>query len=148
MFDLDLGLVDLARGRAIEHAVADAGAWPVRFSEGWEERRWFGIRKAYPPVLDILTADGQGHVLADPDHWDEHAWQLRSDAAPRVATLLDILARHSPAGFTFRATWAGSPIEHTIDLTVEDLCAVVLDQRLNDHTRYRVGTAGAVGCSA
>lgn len=139
MFDLDLGLaVDAAFGTAVEHAVADAGAWPVRFTPEREERRWFGIRKAYPAVLEILTEDGRGHILVDPDRWDEEAWQLRSDAVPRLARLLGILADHSPDGFEFRATWAGSPIERTEDVTVGDLQQLVLDQQLNDHTRYRV----------
>lgn len=138
MFDLDLGAeVDPAVGQAIEHEVADAGAWPVRFSPGREERRWFGIRKAYPTVLEILTADGQGHVLIDPNHWDEEAWQLRPDAAPRLARLIAILAEHASA-FDFRATWAGSPIERTVEVAPEDLQTLILEQRLNDHTRYRV----------
>jgi hypothetical protein len=139
MFDLDLGdALDPAVGAAIEHAVADAGAWPVRFSPLREERRWFGVRKAYPAVLEILTADGQGHVLVDPDHWDEDAWQLRPDAAPRLASLIAILADHAPTGFEFRATWAGSPIERSTDVTVSELQHLILEHRLNDHTRYRV----------
>lgn len=139
MFDLDLGVpVDAERGQAIEHAVADAGAWPVRFTPGREERRWFGIRKAFPTVLEILTEDGRGHVLVRPDHWDEEAWELRADAVPRLASLVAIIAEHAPAEFEFRATWAGSPIERTTHLSVAELQRLVLDQRLNDHTRYRV----------
>lgn len=142
MFDLDLGRqVDEAEGHAIEHAVADAGAWPVRFTAAREERRWFGLRKAYPAVLEIQVRDGQGHVLVDPDHWDEDAWRLRPDAAPRVARLIAILGDHVPAGFVFRATWAGSPIERTEEVSVEELQQRIVGQRLNDHTRYRVGVA-------
>lgn len=142
MFDLDLGRpVKETEGRAIEHAVADAGAWPVRFTPGREERRWFGLRKAYPAVLEIQVRDGQGHVLVDPDHWDEEAWQLRPDAAPRLARLIAILADHVADGFIFRATWAGSPIEHSEDVTVEELQQRIVEHRLSDHTRYRVGVA-------
>lgn len=139
MFDLDLGDdLDRSTGVAIEQAVADAGAWPVRFTPGRVERRWFGVRKAYPTVLEILTADGQGHVLVDPDHWDEDAWQLRPDAAPRLASLIAILAEYQPAGFEFRATWAGSPIERTVEVSPAELKAIIAAQQLNDHTRYRV----------
>jgi hypothetical protein len=138
MFDLDLPGLDADLGRAIEHAVADAGAWPVRFEPDREERRWFGVRKAYPTVLEILAADGRGHILIDADHWDEHAWQLRPDAIPRLAALVAILADHAPAGFTFRSTWAGSPIERTMSLTPAELIALIQGGRLNDHTRYRV----------
>ncbi len=136
MFDLELPALTTDIGVAIEHAVADAGAWPVRFTPGREERRWFGIRKAYPTVLEVLTADGQGHVLQRPDHWDEVSWKLRPDALPRLVALIDILARISPAGFTFRATWAGSPIERTIELPATKLATLVSAQQLNDHTRY------------
>jgi hypothetical protein len=138
MFDLELPGLDEAMAHAIEHAVADAGAWPVRFTPGREERRWFGIRKAYPTVLEILTADGQGHVLVDPDHWDEYAWLFRADAIPRLVELVDILAGHAPSGLTFRATWAGSPIEHTLELAVADLISLLADGAVNDHTSYRV----------
>lgn len=138
MFDLELARLDEATGHAIEHAVADAGAWPVRFVPGREERRWFGVRKAYPTVLEILTADGTGHVLIDPDHWDEVAWQFRLDAVPRLVRLVEILADHAPDGFTFRATWAGSPIEHTVEVRPRELIVLISDQRLNDHTCYRV----------
>lgn len=138
MFDLDLPDLDANLGAAIEQAVADAGAWPVRFSHEREERRWFGIRKAYPRVLEILTADGTGHVLVDPTHWNEDAWELRPDAIPRLARLVEILAAQSPHGFEFRATWAGSPIERTIDIHPMDLVDVINAGQLNDHTRYRV----------
>jgi len=138
MFDLELVDVDEAAGIAVEHAVADAGAWPVRFTPGREERRWFGIRKAYPTVLEILTEDGTGHVLVNPDHWDEDAWQFRPDAIPRLVGLIEILSRHAPAGFTFRATWAGSPIEQSIELPAAALMSLFADGLVNDHTRYRV----------
>lgn len=138
MFDLELPGLTPELGTTIEQAVADAGAWPVRYSEGREERRWFGVRKAYPTVLDILTADGQGHVLVDPDHWDEERWTFRADATPRLARLIEILAAHAPSGFEFRATWAGSPIEQTIRLHPMALVELVRAGQLNDHTRYRV----------
>lgn len=138
MFDLDLPGLTPPLGVAIEQAVADAGAWPVRFTPGREEQRWFGIKKAYPTVLEILTADGQGHVLVDPDHWDETAWRFRLDAIPRLSSLIDVLAAHAPDGFTFRATWAGSPIEQTVSITPGELTELISDERVNDHTRYRV----------
>jgi len=138
MFDLELPGLDQVVGHAIEHAVADSGAWPVRFTPGREERRWFGVRKAYPTVLEILTADGQGHVLVNPDHWDEDAWQFRPDAIARLIRLVETLAGHAPSGFTFRATWAGSPIEQSVDLSPADLVRLIADEAVNDHTRYRV----------
>ncbi|MFT4034045.1 MAG: hypothetical protein QM679_00555 [Patulibacter sp.] len=138
MFDLELPGLTALSGVLVEQAVADAGAWPVRFSPSREERRWFGIRKAYPAVLEILTADGQGHILCNPDRWDEHRWQLRPDAAPRLARLIELLAHYTERDFTFRATWAGSPIEQTVRLPVTELAALVRANRLNDHTRYVV----------
>ena len=138
MFDLELPGVDDVLGESIEQAVADAGAWPARFVPGREERRWFGVRKAYPSVLEIHTTDGQGHVLLDPDHWDEDRWVFRPDAIPRLARLIEILAAHAPEGFTFRATWAGSPIQRTVELHPMELVDLVAAEQLNDHTRYRV----------
>ena len=138
MFDLELPGLTATLGQDLEHAVADAGAWPVRFTPGREERRWFGLRKSYPTVLEILTADGQGHVLIDPDTWDEHAWRFRPDAIERLARLVTILAEHVPDGFTFRATWAGSPIERTEHLSPDELVARIEREQVNDHTRYAV----------
>ncbi|MBO9531511.1 MAG: hypothetical protein J7513_00860 [Solirubrobacteraceae bacterium] len=138
MFDLDFPKLTPELGVAIEQAVADAGAWPVRFTPGREERRWFGIRKHYPAVLEISTQDGRGHVLLDPDHWDETSWELRPDATERVATLIVILAEHAPLGFLFRATWAGSPVEHQHAMSAVELAALVRGGELNDHTSYLV----------
>lgn len=138
MFDLEIPGLDRALGEAIEQAVADDAAWPVRFVSGREERRWFGVRKAYPAVLEILNADGQGHVLVDADHWDEDRWIFRPDAVTRLARLVEILAANAPAGFTFRATWAGSPIEQTVELHPMQLVELITAEQLNDHTRYRV----------
>jgi hypothetical protein len=138
MFDLELDVPPTDAGQAIEWAVADAGAWPVRFEPGREEQRWYGVKKAYPAVLEILTEDGQGHILSDPAEWDEDAWPLRPDAEPRLAETIRILGRHFPAGFVFRATWAGSPILRDEYLSADSLADLALTGRLNDHTRYRV----------
>ncbi|MEH3054354.1 MAG: hypothetical protein PGN13_10170 [Patulibacter minatonensis] len=139
MFDLELPGLTPAGGRALEQAVADAGAWPVRFEPGREEQRWFGIRKAYPSVLEILTEDGRGHILVDPSDWNEDAWVFRPDAVPRLARLVELLADHAPEGYVFRATWSGSPIDRSEELAAVDLAERVRSEAVNDHTRYFVG---------
>lgn len=141
MFDLELPELTPQLSRAIEHAVADAGAWPVRFTPGREERRWYGVRKSFPDVLEVLTSDARGHVLMDPEHWDEHAWEFRPDAVERIARLIEVLGDHAPGPFVFRATWAGSPIERRARLSVEALADLVRSGELNDHTAYVVSPA-------
>lgn len=138
MFDLDLPDLTPERAERMLHAIADAAAWPARYQPEREERRWFGVTKAYPHVLELLTEDGTGHVLLEPTVWDETSWRLRPDARPRLAATVRILAAQHPAPFTFRATWSGSPIERDEELTAGELARLVAGDQLNDHTRYRV----------
>lgn len=138
MFDLDLPDLTPERGQQIEHAIADSGAWPARYQSEREERRWFGITKAYPHVLELLTEDGRGHILLEPDTWDEERWVLRPDARPRLVATIEIVAAAHPSPFAFRATWSGSPIERDEELTARELAALIATDQLHDHTRYRV----------
>lgn len=144
MFDLELPELTPQVGERVMHAVADAGAWPAHYVRGREERRWFGLTKAYPTVLELPTADGRGHVLVDPATWDEERWRLRPDARARLANTLRILATEHPAPFVFRATWSGSPIEQDQHVTSDELVDLILGDQLNDHTRYRVDRAHPV----
>lgn len=141
MFDLELPELTPQIGERVMHAVADAGAWPATYVKGREERRWFGLTKGYPTVLELPTEDGRGHVLLTPDEWNEERWELRPDARPRLARTIEILAAEHPAGFVFRATWSGSPIEQDQRLSASELVELILADRLNDHTRYRVSPA-------
>jgi hypothetical protein len=138
MFDLVLPKLTPALGEQAMQAVADRASWPVHYLPAREERRWFRVVKAYPHVLELATEDPSGHVLVDPETWDEDRWRLRSDARPRLTATLRVLAELHPEPFDFRATWAGSPIEQDEELTVDELARLISADALHDHTRYRV----------
>lgn len=138
MFDVELPDLSPEQGDRIVARIAEAGGWPAHYVPRREERRWFGVIKAYPHVLELATEDDRGHVLIAPDVWDEERWRLRPDAHERLATTLAILAEEHPAPFTFRATWSGSPIERDEELTASELATLIRADQLNDHTRYRV----------
>lgn len=138
MFDLEFeGLTD-ELGLALAHACADRGAWPVTFSEGRVEKRWFGIEKAYPPVLDIEAHDGTGPILAVTAERDAATIDLRHDAIPRLIDTVRILGEHLPDGFVFRATHSGSPIRLDETVSVDGLATIIAEGQLNEFTRYLV----------
>jgi hypothetical protein len=138
MFDLEFDGLTNELGLALAHACADRGAWPVAFSEGRVEKRWFGIEKAYPPVLDIQAADGTGSILAVTAERDADTIDLRHDAIPRLVDTVRILGEHLPEGFVFRATHSGSPIQRDATVSVEGLATLIADGHLNEFTRYLV----------
>lgn len=138
MFDLEVdGLTD-ARGQAVAEACADAGAWPVSFVPGRVERRWFGIEKSYPPVIEIVTQDGTGSILAVTAERDAATIDFRHDAVPRLAATVRIIDEHFPEGFVFRATHSGSPIRVDEEPSLDELVATIQAGHLSEFTRYRV----------
>lgn len=138
MFDLEVENLTDARGRAVTADCAAGEAWPVAMVPGRVEKRWFGIEKAYPTVLEILPEDEVGSVLAASAERDAETVALRSDAPERLAHTLRIVDRHFPEGFGFIATYSGSPIQTERSLTIDDLAALVERSALNEFTRYRV----------
>lgn len=139
MFDLEFdGLTD-ELGRDIAVECVRRGAWPVTFRAGRVEKRWFGIEKAYPPVLEIEAGDETGPILAVTAERDADTIDLRHDAIPRLVDTVRILADHLPDGFVFRATHSGSPIQIDEEPTVQDLVELIERGQLNEFTRYTVG---------
>ncbi|MDQ8043388.1 MAG: hypothetical protein REI11_02210 [Patulibacter sp.] len=143
MFDLELGQLSDARGAAITDAVREANGWPVEFVAGRVEKRWFGVEKFYPPVLEILTEDDAGPILLPTATRDADAIALRPDAVAPLAVTVGVIADHSPEGFVFRATWSGSPILQDEHLRIPDLVRRIRASGLNEFTRYRVDPADA-----
>src|SRR5690349_16342521 len=99
MFDLELPSLTDERAEAAAHECADRNAWPLRFVPGRVEKRWFGIEKAYPSVLE-LPVDSGGPALAPEAERDADALAFRPEAAHRIAATIDVIADHFPDGFT------------------------------------------------
>lgn len=138
MFDLELdGLTDEV-GHAVAADCDTADAWPVAFVPGRVERRWFGIEKAYPTVLEIQATDHDGSILDPAAERDADVVVFRPGAGSRLAETLRIVARHFPGGFGFIATHSGSPIQKERSMTVDEVAGLAADSRLNEFTRYRV----------
>lgn len=138
MFDLEVeGLTDQA-GSTLEAAARRAGAWPVLFETGRVERRWFGIEKAYPPVLDIATSDAAGQIVLPDAPREADRILMRADALPHLAKTLALIAEHFPGPLTFRATWSGSPIRADVALTLDELLLRIRHCDLNESERYLV----------
>ncbi len=138
MFDLEVEDLTAERGRAVDHECAARGAWPVTFAPGRVEKRWFGIEKAYPPVLDIDPRDDTGSILAVTAERDADTIDLRHDAIPRLIESIRVIADAFPEGFVFRATHSGTPIRINETPTVDELISLIQDGHLNEFTRYRV----------
>ncbi|MBJ7471648.1 MAG: hypothetical protein JHD16_10120 [Solirubrobacteraceae bacterium] len=137
MFDLELPSLTRERGEAAAHECADRNAWPLHFVAGRVERRWFGIEKAYPSVVD-LPVDAGGPALAPTAERDALTLELRPEAAHRLASTIQILATHFPEGFVFRATFSGSPVRDDHALSAPDLADLIRSNGLNEFTRYTV----------
>lgn len=137
MFDLQVENLTDAVGQSVIDAVTAAGAWPVAFVPGRVERRWFGIEKSYPTVLEIQSGDVRGSVLAT-EIRDADTVDLRLDARHRLGQTLAIIADHFPSGFVFIATHSGSPIQRNETPTPEELVTLAEESRFNEFTRYRV----------
>lgn len=138
MFDLEVeGLTD-PTGRALEAACREAGAWPIIFAPGRVERRWFGIEKAYPPVLDIAVEDPSGPIVLPDAPREAERIVMRASALPALARTIGLVAEHFPGPLTFRATWSGSPIRTDVDLSLDDLLVRIERSFLNEAERYRV----------
>lgn len=145
MFDLELGGLTDERGRAVADECRSRGTWPAAFVPGRVEKRWFGVEKSYPPVLELPDHDEAGPAIAADAARDAHAINFRPDAAEAVAATVEIVADHFPEGLVFRATWAGSPIEHDEIVSIDELTAIVRASRLNEFTRYTVPPLTEVG---
>jgi hypothetical protein len=138
MFDLEVeGLTD-HRGRALADECLAVGAWPVSFVEGRVEKRWFGIEKFFPPVIEVATSDDDGTILAPNASRDAAAIAMRVDALPRLALTTKLISDHFPTGYIFRATWSGAPIQVDEHVTPDQLAQLIGASALNEFTRYRV----------
>lgn len=137
MFDLELPSFTTEGAEAAAHEAADRNAWPLQLVPGRVEKRWFGIEKAYPTVVELPTESG-GPALALEAERDADTLVMREDAAARIATTIEILGDHFPEGFTFRATYSGSPVRHDETLAATDLAALIRASGLNEFTRYTV----------
>jgi hypothetical protein len=138
MFDLELpGLTD-ERGAALSDECEAVGAWPVEFVEGRVEKRWFGIEKFYPPVIELATSDADGSILAPTAARDAASIDMRAAALPRLALTTKLIADHFPEGYVFRATWSGAPIQIDEHVTPNQLAELIHASALNEFTRYRV----------
>ena len=144
MFDLELPGLTEARAEAVAQECADRNAWPIEFVPGREEKRWYGVRKSFPDVIEIPTESGKP-ALSDDAERDAEALAMRPEAAARIATTLEIIGDHFPDGFVFRATYSGSPVQYDEDVSVEDLAARVRGCALNEFTRYTVPPRSEVG---
>lgn len=144
MFDVEVPGLTSARGEAAAEEVADRNAWPIAFIPGREEKRIFGIRKAYPSVLE-LASDSGGSPLAPNVQRDAKHIAMYASAADRIATTVRVISDHFPEGFTFRATWAGSPVRHDETLSIDDLVQIIQNSALNEFTRYTVPPLLEVG---
>ncbi len=137
MFDLELPSLTTQRAEAAAQDAADRNAWPLHLVPGRVEKRWFGIEKAYPTVVELPIESG-GPALAIEAERDADSLVMRAEASHRIAATIEILGHHFPEGFTFRATFAGSPVRHDETLAASDLADLVRTSRLNEFTRYTV----------
>ena len=144
MFDLELASLSEERAEAAAQECADRNAWPLQFVPGRVEKRWFGVEKAYPTVIELPTESG-GPVLALEAERDADALVMREEAAARIATTVEIISDHFPDGFTFRATYSGSPVRHDETLSAEDLADRIRASELNEFTRYPVPPLAELG---
>lgn len=138
LFELEIRGVDESGLRTLAHACSGPECWPVVFIPGREEKRWFGVRKAYPPVLELpVEADGAS-VLAAAARPDADAVPYSPAGAPRLAATVERIARQASEGIDFRGAWVGSPIERTEHVTLAELQALITGAGTNEFTRYRV----------
>lgn len=144
MFDLELPSLTPERAEAAAQECADRNAWPLQFVPGRVEKRWFGVEKAYPTVVELPTESG-GPALALEAERDAPALVMRDEAAARIATTVEIIGDHFPDGFTFRATYAGSPVRHDETLSADALAQLVRSSELNEFTRYTVPPLAELG---
>ncbi len=144
MFDVEVEGLTNARGQAAAEECADRNAWPITFIPGREEKRWFGIKKSYPAVLELATDSG-GSPLAPNVERDADHIAMYAGAADRIATTVRVISDHFPEGFVFRATWAGSPIQHDETLSINELAEKIRDCELNEFTRYTVPPLTEIG---
>ena len=141
LFDLELPGADEDDLMAIAAACSTRRHWPIRFTPAREERRWFGLRKAYPAVLELPEVDLRAvpaSVLAQDAAPDAALVPFAPAHRERLATTLATIGQHAPAGFWIRASWVGSPIERDEHVTLAELCDHVRGGGLNEFTRYRV----------
>lgn len=144
MFDVEVPGLTSVRGQAAAEECADRNAWPVAFVPGREEKRIFGIKKAFPAVLELATDSGGSPLAADVQRDADHI-AMSPDAAVRIATSVQIISDHFPDGFSFRATWAGSPVQRDETLSIDDLVERIREAQLNEFTRYIVPPLIEVG---
>lgn len=145
MFDLELpGLTD-QRGQAVAEECERLGAWPVTFVPERVEKRWFGVEKFYPPVLEVPASDGTRAALAPGAARDADTIAMNPKATDALAATVSVIADHFPEGFVFRATWSGSPIQRDEVVAVNDLASLIRRSALNEFTRYTVPPHGEVG---
>jgi len=138
MFELGLLDLDEPRGLAAQAAARERGAWPLHYVPGRVERRWYGIHKSFPPELWLPTDVDGAPILSPGDQRDQPTLGMNPVLLPRLAQAIAVVAEVFPGGFTFRATFAGSPVTGTATATPEELEALILESGLNEFTRYRV----------
>lgn len=145
LFELEVRGADQDGLRAIAQACTGPRYWPVEFVPGREERRWFGIRKAYPPALVLPERAAGRSVLAAHAEPDAEAVPFAPDAAPLLAATVARIASYATGGMDFRAAWVGSPIERTELVTLAQLQGLITGPGTNEFTRYRVRSVPSLG---
>ena len=70
---------------------------------------------------------------------------MEPEARRKLAETLRWLGTELQQGFTFRATWLGSPVEDEVVVSADELAALAADSKLNEFTRYRVPPTSKAG---
>jgi len=81
------------------------------------------------PLHDLLTDDAD---------WDEPAWTMEPKGLAELAVTLGWLHGQLPQGFEFFAAWPPDDIDTTVDVSIDELVALVRESRIGTRSRYRV----------
>jgi hypothetical protein len=96
------------------------------------------LGKARPKKLIIVDEFGGESVLADDADWNAPTWSIRAEAVPALESTLRCLCTHIPEGFAFVAAWVGDRISRELEVSCDQLIALLRRSGLNGKTRYRV----------
>ena len=130
--------VTAEQGEAIEAAIREREAWPVRYVPAHLERRWLLKRRAIRSSLVMPDIVDGRYLVSDQAMWDQPFWDLQPEFRPRLATTFRILGEFLPQGFRFRATWVGDEVRETISLSADELAERAAASAINEYTLYLV----------
>jgi hypothetical protein len=104
-----------------------------------------GVDKAsqhHPPfVFGLAESSKEGcacSLLHDDADWNAEHWLLKPAGLPRLEETIVRFNGLAKDGFTFQALWMGEKPETTVDVTVDEMRALVRQNGIGTKVRYHI----------